>query len=346
MSSGLLPLGQVMLGLSGLELGAEERELLRHPQVAGVILFSRNYHSPQQVRALTDAVHAVRQPPLLIGVDHEGGRVQRFRAGFSALPAARRLGSVFEHDPAQALTLARSCGWLLASEIRAVGVDFSFTPVLDLDYGCCPAIADRALHHEPNAVAELAAALCQGLRASGCATVGKHFPGHGAVSSDSHHEVPQDQRAYSELAAADLIPFARLIEQDLLAAIMPAHVIYSQEDPNPAGFSRFWLQTVLRQRLRFQGVIISDDLDMAGAAWAGGPAERAAAALAAGCDLVLACNDRNAACAILDGLPQQTGAQRLASLRASGTAATSLQQLQTQPRWQSTRTLLQSQQLL
>ena len=346
--SQLMLSGQVMIGLLGPELSAEERELLQHPQVAGVILFSRNYQSPQQLRALTDAIHSVRQPSLLIGVDHEGGRVQRFRDGFTPLPAARRLGDCYDHDPAQALLLARSCGVLLASEIRAVGVDFSFAPVLDLDYGCCPAIGDRALHHDPNTVAELAFAVCQGLRDSGCATVGKHFPGHGAVTTDSHLEVPLDQRHYADLAAADLIPFANLIQRGL-SAVLPAHVIYIQEDTNPAGFSPFWLQTVLRERLGFTGAIISDDLDMAGAGWAGAPPQRASLALTAVCDLVLACNDRAAACAILDSLSAPANPlslQRLEQLRASGPAAASLSDLHQQTHWQQAHEQLQAHGLL
>lgn len=340
--------GQVMIGLLGVELSAEERELLQHPQVAGVILFSRNYQTPQQLRALTDAIHSVRHPSLLIGVDHEGGRVQRFRNEFTPLPAARRLGDCYDRDPTQALLLARSCGVLLASEIRAVGVDFSFTPVLDLDYGCCPAIGDRALHHDPDIVTALASAICQGLHDSGCATVGKHFPGHGAVDTDSHLEIPIDQRRYTELAAADLIPFANLIQRDL-NAVLPAHVIYPQEDARPAGFSPFWLQTVLRERLGFTGAIISDDLDMAGAGWAGAPTQRAGLALAAGCDLVLACNDRAAACAILDSLSAPANPlslQRLEQLRASGPAAVSLDVLYQQPHWQQAYEQLQTHGLL
>ena len=331
----MTPLGQVMIGVLGLELSTEERELLQHPQVAGVILFSRNYRSPEQLSALVAAIRSLRQPSILVGVDHEGGRVQRFREGFTHLPAPRRLGQCFDQNPSLALDLARACGWLLSSELRACGIDYSFAPVMDLDYGCCPAIGDRALHRDPAIVAQLATALTAGMREAGCSAVAKHFPGHGAVSADSHRAVPVDERSYERLQADDLIPFQSLI-QDGIKAIMPAHVIYSACDPNPAGFSTFWLQTVLRQRLGFQGAIISDDLDMAGAAWAGTPPERAQQALAAGCDLVLACNDRAAACAILDNLatpPRPLQRQRLESLRASGIGPFSLIDLQAQTRW-------------
>ena len=330
------PPGPVMLGLTGIELSTEEPELLCHPQVGGVILFSRNYQSPEQVAALTAAVNAIR-PELLIAVDHEGGRVQRFRAGFTALPAMRQLGRCYDRDTAQALTQAEACGWLLASELRAVGVDFSFAPVLDLDYDRCPAIGDRALHHDPQVVSELALALQTGMREAGMATVGKHFPGHGAVDVDSHLAVPVDDRGYDQLAAADLIPFGRLIEAGL-AAVLPAHVVYRQCDPRPAGFSPFWLQTILRQRLGFQGAIFSDDLDMAGAGWAGSPPERAQAALAAGCDMVLACNDRAAAVAILERLDQvnygmpPASLRRLAALRGGGRPR-GLTALRSDPAW-------------
>ncbi|MDX1605050.1 MAG: beta-N-acetylhexosaminidase, partial [Candidatus Competibacterales bacterium] len=295
-------LGPVMLGLNGPALSAEERELLNHPRCGGVILFDRNYAGPRALAALTTAIHALRQDsPLLIAVDHEGGRVQRFQEGFTELPAMRRLGELHDLEPGAARLRARDCGWLLAAELRARGVDFSFTPVLDLDYGASAVIGDRAFHRDPEVVVVLAGALLEGLAAAGMAGVGKHFPGHGAVTADSHHELPRDPRSCDELAAADMLPYARLCPRDL-AGVMPAHVIYPAIDPRPAGFSPVWLQHSLRQELGFKGAIVSDDLDMAGAAWAGGALERGEAALAAGCDLLLACNDRAAAVALLDGL--------------------------------------------
>ena len=344
----MIPLGQVMIGVDALELSPEEHDLLQHPQVAGIILFKRNYQSPEQLGALVTSIQSLRQPALLVAVDHEGGRVQRFRDGFTHLPAARRLGQCYEQNHDLALQLAQTVGWLLASELRACGIDFSFAPVLDLDHGCCPAIGDRALHRDPAIVAQLASALTNGMCEAGCAAIAKHFPGHGAVNVDSHHAVPIDERSYDTLLAADLAPFQALIQQGI-SAVMPAHVIYADCDSKPAGFSAFWLQTVLRQRLNFQRAIISDDLDMGGAAWAGSPFERAQQALTAGCDLVLACNDRDAACAILDNLRNLPGTQqlqRLEALRATGASPISLADLQSQARWRHAQEQLAAQGLL
>lgn len=290
-----------MLGLEGPELSPEERELLRHPLVGGVILFTRNYHSPEQAAALTAAIHDLRRPRLLVAVDHEGGRVQRFREGFTRLPAVRRLGEIYDRDRLRAKQLARVSGWLMAAELRAVGVDFSFAPVLDLDRGLCPVVGDRAFHADPEAVADLAHAYMSGMQKAGMEAVGKHFPGHGSVTVDSHLGAPQDERPFADIEALDLLAFERMIHYGL-AGIMPAHVRYSQVDERPAGFSRHWLHDVLRRRLGFQGAVFSDDLDMAGARAHGGPADCARAALAAGCDMVLACNDRPAALAILQSL--------------------------------------------
>ena len=307
-------LGPVMLDVAGTELNAEDRERLRHPRVGGVILFARNYHSPAQVAALAAEIRALRSPPLLIAVDHEGGRVQRFREGFTALPPMRAFGTVWDRDPGSARALARAAGTVLATELRAVGVDLSFTPVLDLDYGHSQVIGDRAFHRDPRAVSELAQALTRGLAEAGMGGVGKHFPGHGFVAADSHVDVPVDERAFAAIEADDLVPFKALIEAGL-AGVMPAHVVYAGVDPDinpginpggevpgPAGFSAFWLQEVLRGRLGFDGVIFSDDLSMAGALVAGDVVARGVAALAAGCDMVLVCNDCRAADALLDGL--------------------------------------------
>ena len=282
-------LGPVMLGLEGLTLSLEERELLRHPLTGGVILFSRNYHSPEQLTALTAAIRAQRAE-LLIAVDHEGGRVQRFRDGFSALPPVRTWGEVYDHDQTLGLDLARTHGWLLAAELKAVGIDFSFTPVLDVDSGISQVIGDRAFHTDPDAVTALALALYRGLADAGMAAVGKHYPGHGSVAADSHTELPRDDRPLAAIENRDLRPFVALIRANI-EAIMPSLVVYTHVDGRPACFSAAWLQGTLRQRLGFTGAVLSDDLGMAGAAYAGGALARAEAALAAGCDMVLACNE-------------------------------------------------------
>jgi beta-N-acetylhexosaminidase len=296
-----MSLGPVMLDVEGLELTPEERERLRHPLVGGVILFARNYQSPAQVEALIREIHALREPRLLVAVDHEGGRVQRFREEFTALPPMALLGQEYDRNRKRAKRLAESCGWLMARELRAVGVDFSFTPVLDLDRGISRVIGNRAFHADPQAVADLAHSLMIGMSRAGMAATGKHFPGHGGVEADSHVAIPVDEREYVDIYAEDILPFERMIHYGL-AAIMPAHVIYPRVDPRPAGFSPFWLQEVLRGRLEFQGVIFSDDLSMEGAKVAGGVLERAEAALSAGCDMVLVCNDPQAAGKVLDGL--------------------------------------------
>jgi beta-N-acetylhexosaminidase len=284
-----------MLGVEGLELTAADRGRLAHPLVGGVILFARNFAEPAQLSALAAAIHASREPPLVIAVDHEGGRVQRFRAGFTPVPPMRMLGESWDGDVARATREAEALGATIARELSQHGVDFSFTPVLDLDWGRSTVIGDRAFSGNANAVAHLAVALRRGLRAHGMAAVGKHFPGHGHVAADSHHEIPVDERPMSAIAAHDLVPFAALI-RDGLEGIMPAHVVYPAVDARPAGYSRVWLQEILRGRLGFDGLVFSDDLDMAGARIDEGGSDgdivaRAHAALAAGCDAVLACND-------------------------------------------------------
>ncbi len=293
--------GPVMLDVLGKTLTAEDEKRLRHPLVGGVILFSRNYESPGQLAALTASIHALRTPPLLIAVDHEGGRVQRFRDGFTRIPPMRELGKIFDEHPKRARHLAQQVGYVMASELRACGVDFSFTPVLDVDYGASCVIGDRAFHSEPQAIAELAHSLLLGLKQGGMPAVGKHFPGHGYVCADSHLEIPVDERSYTDIELCDLIPFRQMVNYGL-TAVMPAHVIYPKVDSSPAGFSKVWLKDILRGDLGFEGCIFSDDLSMEGATVAGGIVQRAEAALNAGCDMVLVCNKPDSADELLAGL--------------------------------------------
>lgn len=296
-----MTLGPVMLDVAGLALSAEEKTRLRHPSGGGVILFARNFESPAQLRALTAEIRALRRPELLIAVDHEGGRVQRFQQGFTRIPPMRSLGERWETGAAEARVLAEAMGYVIAMELQAHGVDFSFAPVLDVDFGSSSVIGDRAFSDEPAAIAVLAGAFVTGLAAGGAASVGKHFPGHGYVKADSHLDVPVDDRALAEIDAADLQPYRGLIALGL-AGVMPAHVIYPAIDRRPAGFSSVWLKDILRGRLAFNGMIFSDDLSMEGASVAGGPKERALAALEAGCDMVLLCNAAEAAAGLLDAL--------------------------------------------
>lgn len=282
-------LGPVMLDIAGTELTELDRERLSHPLVGGIILFSRNYVSRDQLTALCAEIHALREPRLLIAVDHEGGRVQRFRDGFTRLPAMRRLGELQAQNPAAAEAAAYAVGYVLASELRACGVDFSFTPVLDLDYGQSSVIGDRSLGADPQAVALLANALISGLHAAGMKSCGKHFPGHGHVAADSHVAIPVDERSLDAIQH-DIMAF-RLGKVD---AVMPAHVIYPAVDSKPAGFSPVWLG-ILRDSLEFDGVIFSDDLSMEGASVAGDIMARADAAWRAGCDMLLVCNAPDAA---------------------------------------------------
>jgi beta-N-acetylhexosaminidase len=302
-----------MLDVAGTELTADDRRRLAHPLVGGVILFSRNYSSPEQLAELTREIHAVRQPPLLIAVDHEGGRVQRFREGFTVLPAMRELGVAWNEDPKAARRLAESVGYVLAAELRARGVDLSFTPVLDVDHGNSSVIGDRAFHSNPAAICELATGLMRGLSHGGMSAVGKHFPGHGHVRADSHHELPVDDRPLVAIEHADLKPFRRLIENGL-GGIMPAHVVYPAVDDKPAGFSAVWLKQILRRQMGFNGMIFSDDLSMEGASAAGNVVERAYAAIRAGCDMVLVCNDPQSADQLLGKFDYTMPAVSLARL--------------------------------
>ena len=318
--------GSLMLDVQGTWLTAEDRQILRQPEVAGLIIFARNIEHPRQVRELSEAIRAVR-PELLLAVDQEGGRVQRLRQGFVRLPAMR---SIAGH--ANAAELAEHCGWLMATEVLAVGLDISFAPVLDLDHQRSAVVGTRAFESDPLRAAQLAGAFIKGLRAAGMAATGKHFPGHGWAEADSHVAIPTDERSLEQIRASDLVPFVSLIGQ--LDAVMPAHVIYPQVDANPAGFSRRWLQEILRGELGFKGVIFSDDLSMAGAHVVGDAAERIEAALHAGCDMGLVCNDRGSAELALSRL-QQLRVQPPQGLQAMRRRAFPGTEYRQNPRWLS-----------
>ncbi|TDR79870.1 beta-N-acetylhexosaminidase [Paludibacterium purpuratum] len=318
-----LPLGPVMVGVAGLVLSEQERQTLSHPKVGGVILFRRNFESIEQLCALTREIRALRNPALVVAVDHEGGRVQRFLPGFTRLPPMRRLGELWQQDAELARARAETVGYVLAAELRACGLDLSFTPVLDLDWSRCAVIGDRAFAADPEVVAELALALQRGLARGGMSSCGKHFPGHGWVEGDSHHVTPRDERTLDAIRRADLLPFARMAKAGM-GSVMPAHVVYPAVDALPAGFSRIWLQDVLRGELAFDGVIFSDDLGMEGAAVAGGIVERARAALDAGCDMVLLCNRPDLLDTLLAELPAppcEALARRLARMHGQRDAA-------------------------
>jgi len=293
-----MAIAPLMLDLEGTVLTSEEKDLLQHPYCGGVIFFSRNFEHPEQLQTLINDIRAATSNTLLLAVDHEGGRVQRFKQGFTTLPALATLYQQSETD-ASALTAAHHHAWLMASELRAMGVDFSFAPVLDLNYGVSEVIGDRAFHQQAEVVTQMATAYITGMHDAGMAATGKHFPGHGAVVADSHLEIPVDERAFEALDGADMQPFSQLIPKGL-DAIMPAHVIYPKVDDKPAGFSSVWLQTILRNKLNFEGVIFSDDLNMEGASFAGNYAERAEAAIRAGCDMALLCNNRQGVIQVLD----------------------------------------------
>lgn len=284
-----MTLGPLMIDLESSSISETEKDLLLKPEVGGVILFTRNFESVEQITELVKEIHDLRSPRLLVAVDHEGGRVQRFHEGFSRIPAAACYAKTAGNDLERSRQLSENAGWLMAVELRACGIDFSFAPVLDLAHGLSGVIGDRAFHSKPATVATLAYAFMHGMNRAGMQAVGKHFPGHGGVVEDSHVAMPVDHRELEDLLRSDILPFESMIDNKL-AAIMPAHVIYDKVDDKPAGYSSFWIQNILRQRFAFQGVIFSDDLSMEAAGIAGGYGERAEAALNAGCDMALVCN--------------------------------------------------------
>ncbi len=326
-----LPLGPLMIDIAGTRLTDLDRERLRHPLVGGIILFTRNYADPEQLAALTEEIHGLRSPRLLIAVDHEGGRVQRFREGFTRLPPMAALGRLWDGSPESALAAARQVGHVLAAELRACGVDYSFTPVLDLDYGPSRVIGDRSFHRQPDTVIALAAALGEGLRQRGMGSCGKHYPGHGYVIPDSHVELPVDDRAFDAMQE-DIAPYRRLP----LDGVMAAHVIYNCMDCNTAVFSNKWI-SYLRDDIKFNGVVFTDDLSMAGAGVVGGMLERVDTAYAAGCDMLLVCNAPDAVGEVLEKWTPEINPERgkrIAALLPASPAKT-WEQLQADPAYRS-----------
>jgi beta-N-acetylhexosaminidase len=335
-------LGPLMVDVAGLELTPEDRDVLRHPLVGSVILFTRNYASSRQLARLVADIHAVRSPALVVAVDQEGGRVQRFRPEFSLLPSPRRIGHEFDLDAKQGLTLARAMGWLMAAELRAHGVDLSFAPCVDLDYGLSEVIGDRALHSKPEVVAQLAMAYIAGMKDAGMAATAKHFPGHGAVVADSHHSLPVDRRTWNELGD-DLLPYRRLIANGI-PGVMVAHILFPAVAPEPASLSRRWIQSALREELRFEGAVFSDDLSMGGARELGEFGDivaRASAALEAGCDVLPVCNDRASVVRLLDQLRFEVQpSSHLRLVRMRGRAAPERDELYAGEAWRASQELL------
>ena len=335
-----MTLGPLMVDVAGQELTAEDREVLAHPLVGSVILFTRNYSDPEQLQRLVGQIHAVRNPRLLVATDQEGGRVQRFRAGFTKLPPLRLIGHQYDLDRAAGLELARQHGWLMASELLSCGLDISFAPCVDLDYGLSEVIGDRAFHSRGAAVGELAVAYMHGMRDAGMAATAKHFPGHGAVVADSHQALPVDRREFNDLSE-ELTPYRRLIANGL-SAVMVAHVLFPGVDDKPASLSRRWISDVLRGELRYNGAVFADDLSMAGAASYGDIVARATQALAAGCDVLPVCNSRPSVLRLLSELqvaPDPASHLRQARLRAH--AHPDRAELLASSHWQVCRTALE-----
>ncbi|TXI25723.1 MAG: beta-N-acetylhexosaminidase [Nitrosomonas sp.] len=308
-----MSLGPLMLDIGSTQLTQAEITRLKHPLTGGVILFARNFESSKQLIELTAEIRSIRNPQLLIAVDHEGGRVQRFQKEFTRLPAMHELGKIWNHRPQQAKHLAKQIGFVMSAELSACGIDFSFTPVLDVDHGQSSVIGDRAFHRSSSAIAELAHSLMIGLKLNGMSAVGKHFPGHGFIKADTHLELAIDHRIYQDIAMEDLIPFKQLIDFGI-TGMMAAHVVYPNVDKHPAGFSSYWLKTILRNELGFEGCIFSDDLSMKGTEGYGNIVDRTRISLEAGCDMVLVCNDSLSCDLLLDQLKWETSAISLARL--------------------------------
>lgn len=336
-----MSLGPVMLDIEGLSLSPADRDLLREPAVGGVILFARNFEAADQVADLVAEIRALRRPPLLVAVDHEGGRVQRFREGFTVMPPMRRIGQEYERDAEAGLATARDAGWIIASELRAVGIDLCFAPCVDLDWGISEVIGDRAFHRKAEVVADLANAFSRGLRSAGMAAVAKHFPGHGAVLLDSHLALPVDRREYGVILD-DMRPYERLVSTGSIAGVMLAHIVYEKIDPLPAGFSEYWIQRELRSRIGFGGAVFSDDLSMKATEAYGSMGERARRALESGCDMILVCNDRSAAHEAVEALNEYTNPLSLVRLaRLHGTGQQLRETLLASDEWQAVNERIQ-----
>lgn len=331
----LQQIGPIILDLIGTEISQEEREIIQHPSVGGVILFTRNYESPKQLEHLCKSIRNTKRTPLLIAVDQEGGRVQRFREGFTRLPSMGLIGLWYDQDKNQALSFADDCASLMATELLSLGIDISFSPVLDLNKATNPAIGDRAFHRDPECAIALAKGWINGMHNAGMAATGKHFPGHGSVTADSHIALPVDTRSMDEIKQDDLRTFEALMLTHL-DAMMPAHIVFSAIDDKPVGFSIHWLQTVLRQHYKFNGMIFSDDLNMHGAASAGDYVDRAIAALSAGCNMVLICNNRTGALTIIDRLPQHYFVAHDLFKKMQGKSSVSWDDVKKSPKWQET----------
>lgn len=334
-------IGSLIIDLNGQEIDAEERELINHPLIGGVILFTRNYDSRQQVKKLIQTLRTARKEPLLIMVDQEGGRVQRFKNEFTRLPQMAALGEYFDKNSHHALEIAKNCGWLMATEILTLGIDLSLAPVVDLKKYTHHVIGDRGFHLDPQIVLKLAQAFMDGMAEAGMTATAKHFPGHGTAKQDSHIEIAWDERTLDEIKNDDMLAFTSLIKAGL-KAIMPAHVIFNKLDEKPASLSRFWLQTILREQLKFKGVIISDDLNMKSAIIADNCADRMLLAREAGCDFVLLCNNRSEVINILDEVPYSShriNYEKWSELQ--GRFHKSDEDFKHNPRWQQTKVVLE-----
>lgn len=332
--------GPLILDIAGVQLTEEDKSLIANPCVGGVILFSRNYENKNQLK---DLIHEIKviDSQCLICVDHEGGRVQRFRDDFTPIPAMQTLGELFKRNPEIALSMASDLAWVMAAELLDCGVDLSFAPVLDVDDNYSSIIGDRAFSPEPEVVTKIGDAFIEGMHDAGMCATGKHFPGHGSVVADSHLELPIDKRSLKEVEAKDMVPFKSLLTR--MEGLMPAHIVFEQIDPLPVGFSPFWIKTYLRKQLGYQGIIFSDDLTMEGATGAGNYSERANAAMRAGCDVILVCNNRAGAIEVMEYLAEsewQDFDSRLYSLlmKKSG----SKEELERHPRWQRVQEFISS----